>query len=136
MASLRAKLKLSQAELAQALNKSAVSISRWETGAEAKIPDDVDRLLEGLKSLVETAENQNEKVKLNELRSALLSPAGVMGVVVAAASAGLIPRAILALFIGTPIGWIAAIAGLGVAAILPFFQKTDEIKQNENNEKP
>src|SRR5437762_3545186 len=120
---LRKQLGLTQTELAHALNKSFVSINRWENSAAAsQVPNEVARLLDALKAVVESTEKESARLTKADIRDALLSQAGVLGVIVTAARAGLIPRVLLACLVATPgLGWIAAAAGIGVAAVLPFF---------------
>jgi transcriptional regulator with XRE-family HTH domain len=132
---LRERLGITQAELARSLNKSIISINRWEnTGALSELPDDVARLLDGLKAVADSAEKKPARLTKREIREALLSQAGVIGVIVAAARAGLIPRVLLACIIATPgLGWIAIAAGIGAAAVLPFFQKTRRKKGKDTD---
>jgi DNA-binding XRE family transcriptional regulator len=120
-------LKLSQTEMARALNVSFATVNRWETGLKP-IPIETARLLQCFQPLVTLAQKRKTDFDLKDLREAALVT-GIAGVVARAASVGMIaPALIAALAITAPFAWIGGIAGVGAALALPFFRKLNTKK--------
>jgi transcriptional regulator with XRE-family HTH domain len=124
---LRQRIGLTQTEMAAALDQSFATINRWEQG-HRPIPEKTARLLSCLSDLAGKPDEERRSIGDEDIRDALRT-AGVVGVVAGAAAAGLISTRLIALLAATgPFGWIATIAGLGVASALPFFLKVGRTK--------
>lgn len=119
-------LGMTQADLAKALAIPAVTWYRHMKEEDgSRIPEDIQRLLLCFQEVVRN--HKATHLSHQEIREAAMST-GVAGVVARAAMAGVIPRPLVSLLAASaPYSWIGAlggaVAGIGVAAALSFFQK-------------
>jgi transcriptional regulator with XRE-family HTH domain len=114
-------LNMTQAELARALEVSPVTLNRWENDDPRYKPSDKDvRLLEALQEIVDTHQSESWKRELRDV----LRVSTVAGVVGKAAVERVLKVTTITLLAATPgLGWLGVIAGIGVGAALPFFER-------------
>jgi len=128
---IRKKLKLTQNEMAQAINIGFVTYSRWEKGHN-EIPKVPAKLFESIQLLLDRSGKKEIDLKTEEISEAVKN-VGVSGVVSNAAITNLIPKShLLGLIASVPtFAWIGGALGIGVLGSLAFFGKTkkcDNIK--------
>ena len=126
----REKVGLTQAELARALEVSAVTVNRWENDDPRYKPSEKDiRLIEAATEILEAMHARSDSA-VAEMRDALRvsSMAGLVG---AGAVAGVIGSTSIGILAATPgLGWLGLISGVGIGITLPFFKKLrDRIKR-------
>lgn len=115
---LREVLDLSQEEMARALNQSYATVSRWERGKK-EIPIETARLLECMSEVLDGEAD----VSVQEISEAVKA-AGVVGVVVGAATSGLISRSTVAALAALgPFSWLGGLVGIAAFTAIPFFTK-------------
>jgi DNA-binding XRE family transcriptional regulator len=111
-------LKMTQAELARALEVSPVTVNRWEADDPRYNPPLREkRLLEALDEIASSPSVESEQLR------EVLRASTVAGVVAKMAIGHRLGPATVALLAATPgLGWLGLLCGVGVAAALPFFQ--------------
>jgi len=131
-------LGLTQADLAKALAIPAVTWYRYMKEPDGgKIPEEIQRLLNCFQEVVKNHKSTN--LTAEEIRRAVIET-GVAGVVARAAMAGLVSRPLVSLLAASaPFAWVGAlggaVAGIGAAAALSFFQKLKSEPEPTNKKK-
>lgn len=126
-------LDLTQAQMAAALGQSVATVNRWENNVH-RLPEEVVRLLECLRELVDRARAGKLDSSLEELREAVKA-AGVVGVVSEAARAGYIPRLIISRLATLPaFAWFGVMIGCTAAVSLPFFIAARKRRKEERRD--
>jgi len=120
---LRARLGLTQHEMASAMDVSFPTISRWENGHRT-IPPDTSKLLRALQTLLDRADTSESDLTVEDIREAVRA-AGVAGVVSNAAVARMLPTSLIVSLAAIPrLAWLAGAVGIGVVGALAFFRKS------------
>ena len=121
---LREDIGLTQQEMANALNVSLVTYSRWENGHRG-VPAETGKLLYAVRVLIGPETRSKTKLTVSEVGEALRR-VGVQGVVSHACVKQILPMGLIAsLAIGIPaLGWVAGAIGLAGYATMAFFEKS------------
>jgi len=121
---LREKLRLTQQEMANALNVSFVTYSRWENG-HREVPAETGKLLDAVGVLIAPEMQKKTNLTVSDVGEALRK-IGVQGVVSHACVKRILPTSLVAsLAFGIPaLGWVAGAIGLAGFAALAFFDKS------------